>query len=70
VSWRDMEEPDRVNFISWADAELNARWLLGDQRYNSSHTGFKGNPIDHAIEEALDLLVYLWIAKRREDANY
>ena len=62
-AWRRMESADRIDFINWAINNLNGRWDKGDDKYDSGQTGFKGDPIDHAIEEALDLLVYLWVAK-------
>jgi hypothetical protein len=62
-----MKNPDRVEFLSWSIEQLNARWKLGDERYNSSETGFRGDPLDHAIEEALDLVVYLWVEKRKRE---
>jgi len=64
--WRSMRGNDKANFLSWAGAALTRRWEIGDKRYNSSLDGFQGNPTDHAIEEALDLLLYLWIQKRKE----
>ena len=66
MSWRSMAVVDKYEFLDWAGRALKDRWDLGDERYNSSKQGFQGNPTDHAIEEALDLLVYLWIQKRKE----
>ena len=54
---------------------LDARELLESfeewkrERHHRVSIDFKGSPLDHAIEEALDLLVYLWVMKRRRDAG-
>ena len=65
-AWRSMEPGDRQEFLVWAESSLFKRWVLGDERYESCTLGFQGDPLDHAIEEALDLVLYLWIAKRRQ----
>ena len=65
--WRRMDDDAKDEFRRWADGNLRERWTLGDKRYNSSAFGFQGDPLDHAIEEAFDLLLYLWMQKRKED---
>jgi trimethylamine:corrinoid methyltransferase-like protein len=64
--WRQMEQKDAIEFGQWVEDGLNARWQIGMERYESHIKGFQGNPLDHAIEEALDQLLYLWIEKRRQ----
>ena len=64
-SWRSMVELDQTEFRHWSDISLSARWELGREKYQSDVKGFQGDPIDHAIEECLDQLIYLFMAKRR-----
>ena len=52
--------------MEWIDTNTVERWNLGRQRYQSDIKGFQGDPIDHAIEEGFDMLLYLFIAKRRQ----
>ena len=56
-------------FREWTDAEVAGRWELGRERYHRESIDFKGLPNPHAIEEALDLLVYLWVEKRRRESG-
>ena len=63
------ESAERRAFREWTDAEVAGRWELGRERYHRESIDFKGLPNPHAIEEALDLLVYLWVAKRRRDSG-
>lgn len=68
-SWRDMKRADYNSFMEWMESGLVDRWSLGSKRYQSDVKGFQGDPLDHAIEEALDLVLYLWVAKRKRDNN-
>lgn len=63
--WRSMKAEDREEFLGWAEQALSARWQLGADLYHSDVRGFQGDPIDHAIEEALDLVLYLFMTKRK-----
>ena len=57
------------NFRKWTDDSVAARWELGRERYHKKSINFQGPPTDHAIEEALDLLVYLWVMRRRRKSG-
>ena len=48
---------------------MASRWELGRERYHKKSINFQGSPTDHAIEEALDLLVYLWVMRRRRKSG-
>lgn len=67
--WRQMQQQDAEEFFAWVTAGINQRWLKGMETYESHLSGFKGNPIDHAIEEVLDLVLYLWIEKRKQSVS-
>ena len=64
-----VEDAEERAFREWTDASVVGRWELGRERYHRESIDFKGLPIAHSIEEALDLLVYLWVSKRRRDAG-
>lgn len=68
-NWRSMTNADYDQFLEWVDTNTLNRWQLGQERYLSDVKGFQGDPIDHAIEETFDSLLYLWIAKRRQDSQ-
>lgn len=65
-SWRSMGTEDRLDFLQWVEDGLNHEWEKGRHKYHSDALGFQGNPLDHAIEEALNLLCYLWMEKRKQ----
>lgn len=56
---------DKNIFLQWVRKSLVERWKLGSDRYQSHIKGFQGDPLDHGIEEVLDLLVYLFYEKRK-----
>ena len=66
-SWRDMGSAQQRAMTTWALYGLRDRMELGNQRYNSKELGFQGDPLDHAIEEWLDMGVYLFYAKRQRN---
>lgn len=61
--WRDTSPPVRKSFFDWAGEQLETRGELGRERYGDI---FQGDPVDQAIEECLDQLFYLWMAKRKQ----
>jgi hypothetical protein len=61
-----MSGEDRLDFLQWVEDGLNREWEKGQEKYQSHILGFQGTPLDHAIEEALNILCYLWIEKRRQ----
>lgn len=60
--WRAITPDVRESFTDWADEQMRKRAKLGHERYGDI---FQGDPIDQAIEECLDQLFYLWVAKRK-----
>ena len=64
--WRSMRGKDKDEFKEWLDVSINQRLAIGEAKYHSSEHGFHGEPLDHAIEEALDLIFYLYMEKRRQ----
>lgn len=67
IEWRFLGDATfgtpRWDFVEWAIRAIDKRVAVGVERYGDE---FQGDPLDHAIEEALDLLFYLWVAKRRQ----
>jgi len=59
--WRTLDASDRWAFQEWCRLEMSGRHAKGVAKYHSQDTipAFKGEPLQHAIEEALDLLFYL-----------
>lgn len=64
-----LESAEERAFREWTDKRVAGRWELGRERYHRESIDFKGLPNPHAIEEALDLLVYLWVSKRRRESG-
>lgn len=62
-AWRDLGDSDRQDFLTWMVSRAKQRNLQGRKVYGDT---FQGDPLDHAIEEALDLLFYLWVERRRQ----
>ena len=65
-TWRDMSKESKDNLVVWTINTLKDRLLVGEEKYNSETKGFRGDPLDHAIEEAFDIMVYLYFAKLRQ----
>ena len=64
--WAKMD--DTVTLL-WPDqiaTDVEVRLAKGREIYESHIKGFQGNPLDRLEEEALDILVYLKVAQRRE----
>ena len=64
ASWRRLNTLDRGEFVSWVLQYCEARGEKGKEQYGSR---FIGDPVNHAIEELLNLLFYLWMIKRKEE---
>lgn len=61
-AWRKLGDTERIEFLSWVQNRTASRNQEGRIAYGDV---FVGDPVEHAIEEALDLLFYLWVASRR-----
>ena len=61
-----MDESDRWALICWVRDNLSERMRLGEERCHSQVNGFQGDPLAHAIEEWLDMGVYLFYALRQQ----
>lgn len=68
-SWRSMGPKDRAEFLAWTNQELESRWQVGNERYQSEANGFQGDPFEHLGEELLDALLYWYWEKRRRDGR-
>ena len=66
MAWQTMTPVEKEEYLDWVASQMDSRWEMGDLKYNSSVLGFQGDPLQHAIEEALDLLCYLWYIQRKE----
>ncbi len=66
--WRSLDIPDRLEFHAWVGQKMVEALRRGADSY--PEPVFQGDPLDHAIEEAVDLLFYLFYIKRqREDSE-
>ena len=61
MSWRDISMEDRKQFLEEVDIDLGLRQQYGIKTYGNT---FIGDPLEHAWQEMLDGLFYIWIAKR------
>ena len=65
-TWRKMGTNDNNILLNLIKSELEDRLELGRLHYQSDIKGFQGDPLDRAIEEALDLIIYLFKEKQRQ----
>jgi len=65
-SWAHMNEEEAGQYLRHLERTADERWSLGIERYHSDVLGFQGDPLDHAEEEGFDILLYLWMAKRKQ----
>lgn len=66
--WKKVQQEDRDAFLKWLTENQSQRMEEGERKYKSSVHGFQGDPLQHAAEEAFDLLFYIFYAMReRED---
>ena len=63
MNWRDRTGKERTEFFNWAADQLRLGIKRGIQSYPDDV--FWGEPLDQAIEEAVDLLFYLFYMKRK-----
>ena len=69
--WRSMGVGDKSVFLAEVRDSLYKRWEVGREKYRSDIHGFQGDPLEHAWEETLDQLFYIYMARRErrlEDA--
>lgn len=64
--WRQMGQYEQSHLLSWVGEGVNKQLKKGQDRYRSHVTGFKGDPWEYAVEEAFDLLVYLYMEGRKQ----
>lgn len=65
--WRVVGSVQRTDFPYDVHIALKKRAEDGERKYKSSSVGFQGDPLEHAWEEALDALFYIWYAKRERN---
>lgn len=66
IDWRSLEDGDLKEYYTWVNDAIRQRAALGRRHYGRR---FQGDPLDHAIEEAFDILFYLYQMRRRRDAE-
>ena len=62
--WRNLEPPNRDEFLEWMSAEMCRRQAHGEATYGNR---FQGDPLVHLQEELLDGLFYCWMAMRERE---
>ena len=65
TTWRELQH-EREDFFAWASRMLRFKVMAGAKIHGDV---FEGDPLDHAIEEALDLMFYLWMEKQKQAAR-
>jgi hypothetical protein len=58
--WRNID--NRPEFLLWVEKELSSRQAYGEHLFGNL---FHGDPLQHAFEELLDALFYLWMARKK-----
>ena len=66
--WRELGHEEQLDYRSWVSKEICNRLNKGETEYKSSVHGFQGDPLQHASEELLDGLFYVYYAMRERDA--
>lgn len=66
--WKLIMQTDRDMYLEWVDSEIRKRLAVGEERYRGSERGFQGDPLQHAREELLDGLFYVYYAIRERNA--
>ena len=64
--WHNLDKKSQAKLVQTVADNLEQRLNLGNKRYHSEVAGFQGCPLEHALEEAYDSIIYLEIAMRRE----
>lgn len=65
-SWRDLNPDVRRQFLDFVTVAEARRQLQGRAKYGDA---FAGDPLDQAMEEMLDGVFYVWMAKREKDQS-
>jgi hypothetical protein len=63
TNWRELTPAVRSDFFHWVADSMGSRHAQGALEHGDI---FTGDPIDQAIEENLDSLFYLWMAKKQQ----
>ena len=59
--WRAIDVAARLEFVDDVHQGLTERQLVGHNTFGDT---FQGDPLQHAWEELLDGLFYIWVAKK------
>ena len=62
--WWKMGAEQMGEYLLWLQSVAPERWEKGREKYESDRLGFQGDPVEHAIEEWLDMGVYLFYTQR------
>jgi|TARA_Y100000310_G_scaffold199488_1_gene199446 hypothetical protein len=66
MSWREQNNEVREEYLAWVHIRMKARWDEGAAKYDTHIDGFRGDPMEHMVEELLDSIFYWWYEKRRQ----
>ena len=68
--WADMDWEAREEVLASVQKRFAARWEKGRTKYRSDLFGFQGDPLEHALEEAYDLVIYLeYLVRQRNQTT-
>lgn len=64
MKWRSVDRLWRMKFFHELKARVTERLLFGAEEYGDT---FQGDPLEHATEEALDLMFYLQVLRSQRE---
>ena len=68
MNWRDVDRKIYDEFFDWVRDNQRKRMEEGLSKYKSEELGFQGDPLEHALEEILDALFYIYYAMRQRNS--
>ena len=67
AEWRKLGKIEQGKYIQWVADNIEYRFKLGNEKYDSEARGFEGNPLRHAIQEWFDLGLYLYTEMNKQE---
>lgn len=65
-SWRSLGSVERADLFLGLVGRMSSRYAQGREEYGDV---FQGDPLEHALEEAIDAVFYLMMALRQRESE-